>query len=122
MFKIDENTYDVGIISLQRSIDRDLKYDVTTEDGKRYRETRALYPVYQITLGSITRREYDRLYADLVNYDETHTVTLPDGQEERVFEATVELGSDSLSMLDRNGVRYWEGLSLTITGVDPIEG
>lgn len=121
MFKIGGTEFYVGIAGLQRGAKRDLKYDVVTEDGRRHSEVRAIYPVYTLTLGSIRQSEYDALYAAVNTYTQSVEVTLPDGQRDVTFAATVEIGGDSLVFVERDGTRRWDGLTLTITGVAPME-
>ncbi len=48
-------------------------------------------------------------------------VTLPDGQEEVTLEAQVELGADALGFIEADGTNRWDGLTLTVTGVRPLE-
>lgn len=122
MFKINNTEFTgVGIASLQRSLKRDLKYDVVTEDGRRHSEVKAIYPVYTLTLGGIRQAEYDALYAAVNTYTKSLEVTLPDGQRDITFSAMVEIGGDSLVFVERDGTRRWDGLTLTITGVTPME-
>lgn len=121
MFKIEGREFKIGIASLQRGIRKELKYDVVTEDGVRRSEIKAIYPVYSLTLGSIRQTEYDALYAAVNTYAEHLEITLPDGQKDITFSAIVEIGGDGLVFVEKDGTRRWDGLSLMITGVEPME-
>lgn len=111
----------VGIAELQRGEQKDYKYDLTAEDGTRRAEVRARYRTYSVTLGSITQADYDRLYAALATNAESISVTLPDGQQDVTLDARVELGDDVLIFVESNGTRRWDGLTLSVTGVNPLE-
>lgn len=119
MFKIGEREFGDCIVDIQRGVNRETAYDVTTEDGVRHAPVRALYPVYSLTLGNIHQEEYDALYELANTYAESLTVTLPDGQSDITFPATVEIGGDGLVFVEQNGTRRWDGLTLTITGTTP---
>lgn len=110
-----------GIHDIQRSVKRDYKYDVTTEDGVRHTETRALYPVYNVTFRSLDQETYDALREEIMGGGETVTVILPDGQDEVQFEAIAEIGSDAIQFIESNGTVRWDRMIVTFTGVEPLE-
>lgn len=121
MIQIDGTKFPgVGITDLQRGEQRDYKYNLTAEDGTRRAEVRARYRVYNVTLGSVSQDDYDRLRRALATGLPSVFVTLPDGQVDVTMEARVELGDDALLFID-GGTRRWDGLTLTITGVTPLE-
>lgn len=121
MIQIDGTKFPgVGIADLQRGEQRDYKYNLTAEDGTRRAEVRARYRVYTATLGSVSQDDYDRLRRALATDLPSVFVTLPDGQADVTMEARVELGDDALLFID-GGTRRWDGLTLTITGVTPLE-
>ena len=122
MIIVNGVNYDsVGISNLQRSVKRDYKYDVTTEDGIRHMETRAIYPVYTVTFGSISdQATYDSIRAALNNYSETCEVTLPDGQDTITFTAVADIGSDAIECIYPDGTVRWDNMVVTFTGVEPI--
>lgn len=121
MIQIDGTKFPgVGIADLQRGEQRDYKYNLTAEDGTRRAEVRARYRVYNVTLGSVSQDDYDRLRRALATDLPSVFVTLPDGQADVTMEARVELGDDALLFID-GGTRRWDGLTLTITGVTPLE-
>ncbi|MCB6366536.1 hypothetical protein LI291_10170 [Intestinibacillus massiliensis] len=120
MIQIDGVAYDVGITDLQRGEKREYKYDLVAEDGTRRFETRARYRTYDVTLGSLRQSEYDALRRAAAAGGVLR-VTLPDGQEEVTLEAQVELGADALGFIEADGTNRWDGLTLTVTGVRPLE-
>lgn len=110
----------VPITSLQRGETREYKYDLLAEDGTRRFEIRARYRTFTVEFGSLNQREYDALRRAAATGDVLR-VTLPDGQEEVTFDAQVELGADALGFVESDGTNRWDGLTLTVTGVQPLE-
>lgn len=122
MIWIDNKLYEVGIQSVVRGERVEYKYNLVTEDGHRRQEVRARYRTYTVLLGNKVQYHYDALVRALSNNDLIHMVTLPDGQKNVTLEATVTMSNDNLLMIERNGKRQWTGLTLTIEGVNPLEG
>ena len=120
IFAVNDTEFDVGITTMQRSVKKTYKYDVTTEDGVRHTEVKAIYPVYTLVLGSINQTDYDRLREALNTYEDTVSVTLPDGQNNITFDAVADLGTDSLIFIESDGTRRWDNVTVTFTGVNPI--
>lgn len=111
----------VGIADLQRGEQKDYKYDLIAEDGTRRAEVRARYRTYAVTLGSISQADYDALRSALATNAESVPVTLPDGQTDVTLDARVELGEDMLGFVENDGTMRWDGLTLSIVGVSPLE-
>ena len=120
IFAVNDTEFDVGITTMQRSVKKTYKYDVTTEDGVRHTEVKAIYPVYTLVLGSINQTDYDSLREALNTYEDTVSVTLPDGQDNITFDAVADLGTDSLIFIESDGTRRWDNVTVTFTGVNPI--
>ncbi len=120
IFAVNDIEFDVGISTMQRSLKKTYKYDVTTEDGVRHTEVKAIYPVYTLVLGSINQTDYDSLREALNTYEDTVSVTLPDGQNNITFDAVADLGTDSLIFIESDGTRRWDNVTVTFTGVNPI--
>lgn len=120
IFAVNDTEFDVGITTMQRSVKKTYKYDVTTEDGVRHTEVKAIYPVYTLVLGSINQTDYDSLREALNTYEDTVSVTLPDGQNNITFDAVADLGTDSLIFIESDGTRRWDNVTVTFTGVNPI--
>ena len=72
-------------------------------------------------MGSLDQAAYDSLREALATSDEYVSITLPDGQDDVTLDARVEIGNDSLMFLELDGTRRWDGLTLNITGVEPLE-
>lgn len=121
MFTIDGEHYDVGIVTLQRSMKKTYKYQVITQDGIQRSELKSLYPVYAMVIGPINQSEYDRLY-DAVNQRAIpRLVSLPYNQETITFQAEIDVGQDGILCIERDGTLCWDGLTITFTGVEPLE-
>lgn len=110
----------VELSDLKRGEKREYKYDLVAESGRRRAEIRARYRTYSITLGSLLQSDYDALRAALATDAEYVSLTIPDGQEDVTLDARVELGNDALVFLEPDGTRRWDGLTLNITGVQPL--
>lgn len=122
MIKINGQEYPgAEITDLKRGERREYKYDLIAESGRKRSELRARYRTYAATLGSLDQSAYDALRDALATSDEYASITLPDGQEDVTLDARVELGNDSLVFLEPDGTRRWDGLTLNITGVQPLE-
>ena len=121
MFKIDGECFDVAIINISRSMNKTYKYQVTTQDGVLRSEIKAIYPVYSLTVGALTQDEYDRLYEVVNTGAESYPVTLPYNQEELNFDAVIDVGQDGILFVEPDGTRCWDGLTLTFTGIGPLE-
>lgn len=117
MITIDGVLYDVGITDLQRGEEKKYKYEVVTESGKRRSELLARYRTYSVTFGSMDQAQYDALFCAAST--ERVAVTLPDGQNDVAFLATIELCGDAIGFVEGDVIR-WDGLTLTFQGVDPL--
>lgn len=120
IFAINNIEFNVGVVSMQRNVKKTYKYDVTTEDGVRHTEVKAIYPEYTLVLGSIEQTEYDSLREAINTYNETVSVTLPDGQRLITFDAVAELGGDSLVFIESDGTKHWDNITISFSGVNPI--
>lgn len=121
MFKINAESFNVGVLELQRQIDKVYKYQVTTQDGVCCSEIKARYPVYTLVLGAVDQTDYDRLYDVLQRGGGVFTCTLPYNQKDIVIEATIDVEQDGILFVEAGGLRRWDGMSITIKGINPLE-
>lgn len=119
---IDNTTYAVGIASVQRSLRREYKYSVTTEDGKVHQEIRATYIDWDLSLGNIRPAAYDALMAKLRSATGNVTITMPKtATTTEAYTGIVEGISDGIIVdYGDNGV-MWDDLSVSFTGTEPVE-
>lgn len=68
--------YSVGVASVMRSVRREEKYRVTTEDGVVHRELRATYIDFELSLVNFGSSEYDKLMYTLLTSSDV-SVCLP---------------------------------------------
>jgi hypothetical protein len=119
MLYIDENTYNIPIISCKRSADFLDKYANRTEDGTLSRELIGVYFNYKLELGTITDTTiYQELWNKLTEPEEFHTVTVPDESGDYTFTAYFSNISDELKK-QKNGKNYWTGLTVNFTAKSP---
>ena len=80
MILIDGQTYDVDVVSIERTGDFLDKAADRTDDGDLHRELLAVYFNYQMKFGpGVNTSEYARLWDKLTEPVEYHTVTVPYG-------------------------------------------
>lgn len=118
--KIDGVEYDVPIQSVTRSFDKDYKYQVMTEDGKRHSEIRGVYVNYSVVFGGLNRTQYNALINALNKPTENFTVELPYNDEMIELVCDVILNNDYI-VVENDTERIWDDLSVTFEGVEPLE-
>ena len=84
---IDGITYNIPLVSIQRTLDFLEKYAERTEDGDIKIESIGLYKNYTISIGTIDDAEmYDRLIDHITDCDNRfHHVLLPDASKQFDF-------------------------------------
>lgn len=118
---IDSTTYNVGIASVKRSIRREYKYSVTTEDGKVHQELLAMYIDWDLSLGNINSVNYDTLMAKLRSATGNVTLTMPNASgTTETYTGIVEGISDGI-LVDYGDEVMWDNLSVSFTGTVPVE-
>lgn len=120
MLEINDKQYNVGVVSISRSIDKEYKYNLTAEDGSKYSEVKALRLSYSVTVGSNDQGAYDDLIAALATYDDVVTVVLPYGQGQVTIQAIAEISNDAILFIESNGTVRWDGLTIKFTSVNPM--
>ena len=119
--KINGITYAVGVASVKRTIRRDEKYSVTTEDGVVHREVRATYLDFALSLGNLGQSAYDALLSMLVSTTDNVTVELPSSSTvTSVYTGVFDGISDSIVTDDGTEV-ICDSLTLKFTGTVPVE-
>lgn len=79
MIIIDNNSYNIPIISAKRKADFLDKYAERTEDGELHRELIGVYFNYSIQFGTTNDAvEYERLWNKLTEPEEFHEITIVD--------------------------------------------
>lgn len=121
VLKINGVEYAVGIASVARSIRRDEKYRVTTEDGVVHREVRATYMDFTLSLGNFGRAAYDGLIAALQSSTGDITVELSGASGEvETYTGVFDSITDEIINDDGSEV-LWDNLVLAFTGTVPVE-
>lgn len=119
MLKIDENWYNVPVVSLTRKADFLDKYASRTEDGVLQRELIGVFFNYQLKLGGTAdTAEYDRLWRKLTQPQEFHTVTVPGSGGDYSFSAYFAGVKDSL-LRELPGENRWTGLTVNFIARSP---
>lgn len=98
MITIDNNSYSVGIIKINRKASQKIESLGTTLDLRKHYDIKGTYYDYEVELATkhMNVSDYDSLYEILTAPQESHTVVLPYGQSTLTFEARVSVASDSL--------------------------
>ena len=119
MLIIDNESYNIPILSLKRTADFLDKYANRTEDGVLHRELIGVYFNYQLQLGAITDPdEYARLWDKLTEPEEFHTVTVPNESGDYTFQAYFSNVADEMRTR-HNGKNYFEGLTVNFIAQSP---
>lgn len=119
--KIDGVLYDVGTASVARTVRRDEKYRVTTEDGVVHREVRATYLDFVLSLGNFDQVDYDALMEAIQSTTDDMTIELPkNGTQWETYTGVFDSITDSVVNDDGTTVT-WDNLALSFTGTVPLE-
>ena len=112
--------YNVGTASITRTLRKEYKYQVKTEDGREHSEIRAIYADYTLSLGNLDASAYDGLMAALLAHPGEVTVTLPDSSSgEKTFTGRFEDITDSV-IAENDDTTYWDNLTLSFIGTTPL--
>jgi len=118
MIIVDGITYDIPIISIDRTADFLDKYAERTESGKLKRELIGVFFNYTIKFGSTTNiSAYQAFWDKLTDPVAFHEVTVPDESGDYTFTAYFSGVSDS--MWRQKASNYWNGLTVKFTAKDP---
>lgn len=115
---IDENTYNVPVISLNRSADFLDKMAERTNDGVLHRELIGVFFNYQLKFGKASMADYALLYDKLTEPEEFHTVIVPTESGSVEFQAYFAGIKDNLKRID-GSLRYWTGLTVNFIAKEP---
>ena len=119
---IDGITYNIPLVSIQRTLDFLEKYAERTEDGDIKIESIGLYKNYTISIGTIDDAEmYDRLIDHITDCDNRfHHVLLPDASKQFDFYGYFSSIKDEVEKVLYNGAQY-KGVSWKMTSKKPFK-
>ena len=114
--------YNVGVAKISRSLRKEYKYQVTTEDGQHHSEIRNIYMDFSLELGNVNSDDYDLLISALRLSPGDITVTLPSGKTKtETYIGNFDGISDEI--ITQDGDEYfWDNLTLNFTGTVPLKG
>ena len=116
---LDGITYDVDVISIDRTADMLDKYANRTEDGELHRELIGVYFNYQLKFGpGVNIDEYNRLWEKLTEAVAFHTVTVPYGNGSYTFVAYFASVKDQLMLKERQD-NFFNNLSVNFIARSP---
>ena len=120
LFKINDETFDVGVVNIIRKPSIDRINLGTTLDGVKHYKTKGTYYDYEITISTrhMNVAEYDRLYEILTAPVESYMVTVPYGQVEKPFKAIISVGNDNI-LQNFSTLRKWGSLKIIIEALEP---
>ena len=113
---IDEEYFDIPLVSIKRTADFLEKYAERNEAGTVLMETIGVYYNYTVKVGYIDNSEiYSKLFNVLTNTKQRfHTVRLPNGANEFTFNGYFSSISDEISKVLDDDVKF-ESLSFKMT-------
>lgn len=121
MVIINGVAYNVGTAAVSRTIRKEYKYQVTTEDGRVHSEVRAVYADFALSLGNVDAADYDRLMAALLEAVEDVTVVLPATRNTaETYTGAFDGVTDEIITQD-DETTTWDNLTLNFTGTVPLE-
>jgi hypothetical protein len=115
---IDGISYNVPVISIDRSADFLDKYAERTSDGKLKRELIGVYFNYQVKFGQAPMADYTALWNKLTEPVEFHTVVVPDEDGNLTFVAYFSNVKDKLKRVAGSS-RFWKDLSVNFIAQEP---
>ncbi|MBR3280920.1 MAG: hypothetical protein IKI57_03625 [Clostridia bacterium] len=120
MITIDGQSFRIGIIKITRKASLNREDHGTTLDGRKHYDALGTYFDYDVTIDTkaINIHEYDRLYEVITQPVEYHMVTMPYGQDEISFKASIKTSNDSV-IANYTNFRKWNGLKITFEAIEP---
>lgn len=121
IFKIDGESFDVGVVQLERGTEFLDKFAERTEDGILRRQLIGVYFNYYLSFPKINSNmaEYERLFNKISEPVEFHTVTVPGTKEDYTFIAYISAQKDSIIKWKENGNHVWGGLKVSFIAQEP---
>lgn len=130
VFTLDGVEFDVFVKSIKRSFAvTDTDNSGRTMDGNMHRDIIGTYYNYTLDIDTenLNTTDYDLLYEMISAPVESHTLTVPYGQDTLTFKAYVTKGEDNLKVRKvikrgSNSVEYkhiWSGLSINFIATEP---
>lgn len=119
MITIDGQTFDVGIINIERKATIEKELIGTTIDGANHYNTTGTRYDYDVTFATkkMNIEEYNRLYEVLTAPVDTHSVTMPYGQTTITFNASIVGASDNI-IANYNNFRRWSELKISFDSAE----
>lgn len=98
MVIIDNESFDVGIVKIDRKATIEKESLGQTQDGTTHFNTIGTRYDFDVTFATrkMNVAEYDRLYEVLTSPVDTHEVTMPYGQTTITFNASISAANDSM--------------------------
>lgn len=119
---IDGITYNIPMVSIQRTLDFLEKYAERTEDGDIHIESIGIYKNYTISIGTIDDPGlYDKLMDHISDCENRfHHVVLPDASKQFDFYGYFSSIKDEVEKVFDNGAQY-KNLSWKMTSKKPFK-
>lgn len=121
MFEINGKKYNVPIESIKRTYSKEYKYQVTTEDGSKHSEVRAIYVNYTMNIGCLDDNSYYELINDISIPISSFSVKIPYNGEYINIDCDIKLNGDSI-LVDDGTNRLWDGMSISFISNTPLGG
>ena len=114
IFKIDDVSFDVGVIEIIRKPRYDRINLGTTLDGTVHYLTKGVYFDYDIIISTrnMNVAQYDALYEVLTSPTSEHTVTVPYAQTTHTFNAILKVNNDKL-LQNYTELKRWGTLTIS---------
>ena len=120
MIRIDDDVFNVGIVSVTRKASQKKELIGTTLDLRKHYDVEGTYYDYEVTFNvkGMNSNEYSRLYEKLTTPVEYYEVEMPYNQTTITFKANLSVGSDTLIYNYKNA-KKWSSLKVIFEALEP---
>lgn len=121
MIIIDDDVFNIPVVSLRRIAEFLDKYAERTESGDLQRELIGVFYKYVLQFGRTNNTtEYESLWQKLTEPVEFHTIVIPDGDGDPItFTAYFSGVSDELKK-EKDSKTFWKNLTVTFISKSAI--
>lgn len=124
VFKIDNVSYPtIHVIKLQRKFSIvDGALAGRNVQGDMIRDVIGTYYNYTLELwcNNMSQTEYSTFYEIISNPVDSHSITVPYGQETLTFDAYITSGDDELKRMTADS-NFWQGISINFIAMKPAK-
>lgn len=121
IFTIDGQSYNVGVVQLERGTEFLDKFAERTEDGVLRRQLIGVYFNYYLSFPEINSdsAEYEKLFDKITEPVEFHRISVPGTTGGYTFQAYITAQKDKVVKWRPDGNHVWGGLKVSFIAQEP---